>query len=163
MRALSPALGTCLLMGGLVGRYALTLRLMLAIVRRKLDLGLGNTTHTHTHATQLPATTQPVPTDGSTILEGGPNPSDPAAQAATLDNFGSIWPAKAGVWSPSLATRGGETHFIFIYFFPFLLSFWGIWALTKGTGSDRPTNGNDGVFLNGPLWAGGMPPMPEAR
>ena len=106
----------CLLIEVLDGRYALTLRLMLAIVRRKLGLGLGNTGHT-----------QPVPTDGSTILVGGtagPNPSDPAAQGATLEDFGFVWPAEGGAWSPSLATRGGETHFIFIYlhFLPFLFS-----------------------------------------
>ena len=96
------ALGTCLLMDVLGGRYALTLRLMLAIVRRKLGLGLGNTTHAHTHTHG----SQPVPTDGSTILVGGtagpnPNPADPAAQAATLEDFGFVWPAEAGAWSPS--------------------------------------------------------------
>ena len=98
------ALGTCLLMDVLEGRYALTLRLMLAIVRRKLGLGLGNTTHTHAHAAQPPVATQGVPTDGSTILVGGtagPNPSDRAAQAATLEDYGFVWPAEAGAWSLS--------------------------------------------------------------
>lgn len=144
------------------GRYALTLRLMLAILRRKL--GLGNTTHT-----LQPPANQPVPTDGSTILVGGtpgPNPSDPTSQAATMEDFGFVWPAEAGAWSPSnipLWLQEVVSDFTFL-----LLR--GIRALIKKTGSPQnmtdlglPTNGNDGIFLNGPYWAVDMPPTPEAR
>lgn len=70
---------------------------MLAILRRKL--GLVTVTHT-----SQPSAAQPVPTDGSTILVGGapgPNPTDPAAQAATMEDYGFVWPAEAEAWSPS--------------------------------------------------------------
>ena len=118
-------------MDGLVlaGRYALTLRLMLAIVRRKLGLGLGHTTRAHTRALQPPAATQPVPTDGSTILASGtagPSPSDSASQAATLEDFGFVWPAEAGAWSPSyipvwLQAAVRHISFSFSFIFSFFL------------------------------------------
>jgi hypothetical protein len=70
---------------------------MLAILRRKL--GLGTITHT-----PQPSTARPMPTDGSTILVGGapgPNPTDSAAQAATMEDYGFVWPTEAGPWTPS--------------------------------------------------------------
>jgi hypothetical protein len=79
---------------GWVGRYALTLRLMLAILRRKL--GLGTVPHT-----QQSSASQAIPMDGSTILVGGtpgPNPSDPTAM---IEDLGFVWPTEAGAWSPS--------------------------------------------------------------
>jgi hypothetical protein len=148
---------------------------MLAILRRKL--GLGNTTH----PLQPPAN-QPVPADGSTILVGGtpgPNPSDPTAQAGTLEDFGFVWPAEAGAWSAShIPLWLQEVVSIFIFLFDkriFLFSFFffspqRMWALIKETEFAQnitdlglPTNGNDGVFLNSPHWAVDMPPTPEAR
>ena len=133
MGGLVPVLGACLLMDGLVlvGRYALTLRLMLVIVRRKLGLGLGHTTHGHTRALKSPAATQPVPTDGPTILvsgTAGPNPSDSASQAARLEDFGFVWLAEAGAWSPSYipvwlqaAVRHISFHFQLFFIFSFFV------------------------------------------
>jgi len=136
---------------------------MLAILRRKLGLG------TITHALQ-PHVAQPVPMDGSTILVGGapgpnPNPTDPATHAATMDDYGFVWPAEAGAWSPSniplwlqevvsasiSACMSRERR-----------------SLKPGSAQNLtdlglPFNGNDGIFLNGPHWAIDLPPMPEAR
>ena len=79
MGALVPVLGACLLMDGLVlvGRYALTLRLILAIVQARPRM-------------RVRAFTQPVPTDGPAILvsgTAGPNPSDCLAGCDT----GGLW------------------------------------------------------------------------
>ena len=143
MGALVPVLGACLLMDSLVlvGRYVLTLRLMLAIVRRKLGLGLGHTTRAHTRALQLPAATQPVPTDGLTILvsgTAGPNPSDSASQAATLEDLGFVWPAEAGAWSPSyipvwLQAAVRYISFSFSFIFPFSFFVLGDLRADQGT------------------------------
>jgi hypothetical protein len=133
---------------------------MLAILRRKL--GLATVTHT-----SQPSTSQPMPTDGSTILVGGapgPNPTDPAAQAATMEDYGFAWPAEAGAWSSSNIPLWLQEA----------VSISMSRTLREGrslkTGSTQnltdlglPINGNDGIFLNGPRWAIDMPPTPEMR
>lgn len=101
-----------------VDRYALTLRLMLSILRRKL--GLGTVTLTPQASAAQP---MPMPMDGSTILVGGapgPNPTDPAAQAATMEDYGFTWPTEAGAWNPSntpLWLQDAVSVFIILIFF----------------------------------------------
>ena len=143
-----------------VGRYALTLRLMLAILRRKLGLA------TVGHASQ-PSTSQPMPTGGSTLLvcgAPGPNPTGPAAQVTTMEEYGFVWPAEAGAWSPSNIPLWLQE--------PVSVSMpralrerrWLKPGSTQNlTDLGLPINGSDGIFLNGPHWAIDVLPMPEVR
>lgn len=146
-------------MSGWDGSYTLTLRLMLAILRRKLSVG---------NATNTPqsSTAKPMPTDGSMILVGGaagPSPSEPAAQAARMEDFGFVWPAEAGTWGPSnipFWLQEAVSDFTEWKAAPLIM----LTGWTQNlTDLGLPINGNDGVFLNSPHWAVDMLPMPEAR
>lgn len=133
---------------------------MLAILRRKL--GLATVTQT-----PQPSASQPVPTDGFTILVGGapgPNPADPAAQASTIEDYGFAWPAEAGAWSASNIPLWLQEA-VSVSMSRSLRE-----RRSLKTGSTQnltdlglPINGNDGIFLNGPRWAIDMPPAPETR
>lgn len=70
--------------------YALTLRLMLANLRRKVGLA----THTHT-----PQPMNAAPTDGNLVVPSsfvdGPLPP------LTMEELGFAWPSDGGIFSPS--------------------------------------------------------------
>ena len=80
-------------------RYALTLRLMLANLRRKV--GLASRSHT-----PQPVNTQPVATSDSTLVVPSPfienaAPSTTSLSPLTMEELGFVWPADNGIFSPS--------------------------------------------------------------
>lgn len=79
-------------------RYALTLRLMLANLRRKIGLA------THTHTPQPPANAPAANSDGTLVVPSnfvenatGGTPLPPL----TIEELGFVWPADGGIFSPS--------------------------------------------------------------
>nr|GAT56380.1 predicted protein [Mycena chlorophos] len=118
-------------------RYALTLRIMLANLRRKVGLNSGIST---------PVPMMPPPpmlADGRLIVE--PTYVDPALPAPfTLEELGFQWPTERGIFSPSAIP---------------------VW-LQEQSLSDLglPVNGSDGIFLptTGTNGWGDLSSMPEA-
>ncbi|KAJ7170553.1 hypothetical protein C8R43DRAFT_979860 [Mycena crocata] len=119
-------------------RYALTLRIMLANLRRKVGLGSGINT---------PVPTMPPPpllADGRLIVS--PTFIDPTMPPPfTMEELGFQWPSDRGIFSPSAIP---------------------VWLQEQSlTDLGLPVNGSDGIFLqmtgaNG--WTGDFAPMPEA-
>jgi len=119
-------------------RYALTLRIMLANLRRKVGLQSGINT---------PVPTMPPPpllADGRLIVS--PTFIDPTMPPPfTMEELGFQWPSDRGIFSPSAIP---------------------VWLQEQSlTDLGLPVNGSDGIFLqmtgaNG--WTGDFAPMPEA-
>ncbi|KAJ7647334.1 hypothetical protein FB45DRAFT_1100449 [Roridomyces roridus] len=119
-------------------RYALTLRIMLANLRRKVGLSSGIST---------PVPSMPPPpllADGRLIVS--PSFIDPAAPPPfTMEELGFQWPSDRGTFSPSAIP---------------------VWLQEQSLADlGLPPNGHDGIFLqmagaNG--WTGDLVPMPEA-
>jgi hypothetical protein len=130
----------------LVGRYVLTLRLMLANLRRKLGPG------TVSHKPQ-PLAARPMDNGGAP----GPNPVDLSAQPSTID-FGS---AEGGIWS--LGTIPLWLQEAVSVPMACCMAWDGPLTTTMQSLTDLglPINGDDGVFLNGPNWGADVPPIPE--
>jgi hypothetical protein len=136
-------------------RYGLTLRLMLANLRRKLGLGttaptpapghlglsnetVGNNNGSVTPGALMSANTAPTNPNG-----GGGDSMFGDALNLSMEEFGFTWPAEAGVFHQNAIPP---------------------W-LQEASFNDLglPINGNDGIFLNAPGWnvdIGG--PIPEA-
>jgi len=118
-------------------RYALTLRIMLANLRRKIGMSSGM---------QTPQPPMPVPQGAENVLVP-PSYIDPTIVPApiTMQELGFAWPSERGIFSPSAIPT---------------------W-LQEGSLNDLgiPMNGSDGIFLQlaGPNgWTGDFAPMPEA-
>jgi hypothetical protein len=117
-------------------RYALTLRIMLANLRRKM----GMTSGTSTPPTNLPP---PMP-DGMIVSATFVEPTHVSAPFTTAE-LGFAWPSDRGVFPPSAIP---------------------VWLQEQSlTDLGLPVNGSDGIFLqiggaNG--WIGDFAPMPEA-
>ncbi|KAJ7218066.1 hypothetical protein GGX14DRAFT_599501 [Mycena pura] len=119
-------------------RYALTLRIMLANLRRKVGLNSGIST---------PVPTMPPPpllADGRLIVS--PTFVDPTMPPPfTMEELGFQWPSDRGIFSPSAIP---------------------VWLQEQSlTDLGLPVNGSDGIFLqmtgtNG--WTGDLSTMPEA-
>ncbi|KAF8532542.1 hypothetical protein JB92DRAFT_2688064 [Gautieria morchelliformis] len=121
-------------------RYALTLRLMLANLRRKV--GLASHSHTPQPVSGQPATD----TDGTLVVP--PNFVGNAATTLpplTTEDLGFVWPAEGGIFSPSSIP---------------------VWLQEQSLGDlGLPINGSDGIFLNvsGPnSWNSDFGSMPQA-
>ncbi|KAF9038300.1 hypothetical protein BDZ89DRAFT_1090554 [Hymenopellis radicata] len=116
-------------------RYALTLRIMLANLRRKVGLGSGINT---------PVPTQPPP--GFAEMVVSPTFVDPTMPPPfTMEELGFLWPSGTGVVSPSAV--------------PVWLQEQSLADL------GLPVNGSDGIFLNMQHtngWTGDFVPGPEA-
>lgn len=117
-------------------RYALTLRIMLANLRRKVGMGSGITN---------PVPTMPPPAFAENMVVS-PTFADPAMPPPfTMEELGFVWPADRGIVSPAAIP---------------------VWLQEQSlTDLGLPVNGSDGIFLqmggtNG--WTGDFPPMPEA-
>ncbi|KAF7985037.1 hypothetical protein HWV62_8867 [Athelia sp. TMB] len=116
-------------------RYALTLRIMLANLRRKVGIttGLANN-----HLSMPPPS----------MLEGmvvSPTFGDASQQPFTMEELGFVWPSERGVLSPSIVPVWLQEQSL--------------------TDLGLPINGSDGIFLrmngsNG--WSGEFANMPEA-
>jgi hypothetical protein len=126
-------------------RYALTLRLMLANLRRKLGLG--------------PSAPKPAPGPVLVSREEGPN-----ALMAAGNGVGNV----GGDGDTDMFGEGfdlGMEEFGFTLpvdgiFNPSTIPPW----LREANFTDLglPINGSDGIFLNGPDWSVDLGPMPEA-
>ncbi|KAJ7680323.1 hypothetical protein DFH06DRAFT_1162653 [Mycena polygramma] len=119
-------------------RYALTLRIMLANLRRKVGLGSG----INTPVPMMPP--PPLLADGRLIVS--PTFIDPTMPPPfTMEELGFQWPSDRGIFSPSAIP---------------------VWLQEQSlTDLGLPVNGSDGIFLqmtgtNG--WTGDFAPMPEA-
>ncbi|KDR75908.1 hypothetical protein GALMADRAFT_97916 [Galerina marginata CBS 339.88] len=117
-------------------RYALTLRIMLANLRRKVGLRSGIST---------PAPTMPPPPFAENMIVS-PTFHDPAMPPPfTMEELGFSWPNDRGIFSPSAIP---------------------VWLQEQSLADlGLPVNGSDGIFLqmagkNG--WTGDFAPMPEA-
>ncbi|KIM29878.1 hypothetical protein M408DRAFT_328654 [Serendipita vermifera MAFF 305830] len=129
-------------------RYALTIRLMLANLRRKLGLGTSAPTPA---PGQILAQNQGE--DGvNALMAVGPNGTGAGDTAMFgtadggfhmgMEEFGFTWPADNGAFNPnSIPLWLQEASF---------------------TDLGLPINGSDGIFLNGPNWMVDLGPMPEA-
>ncbi|KAK0476634.1 hypothetical protein IW261DRAFT_1339248 [Armillaria novae-zelandiae] len=116
-------------------RYALTLRIMLANLRRKVGLGSGINT---------PVPTMPPPGFADMIVS--PTFVDPAMPPPfTMEELGFVWPSDRGIVSPSAIPVWLQEQSL--------------------TDLGLPVNGSDGIFLqmhgtNG--WTADFAPGPEA-
>lgn len=119
-------------------RYALTLRIMLANLRRKVGMIAGLST---------PMTTMSPPTLNDGIVAHGPGPYvDPSGSMPfTMEELGFAWPGERATFSPSAIP---------------------MWLQEKNlTDLGLPVNGSDGIFMdvNGMHgWSGDFAPMPGA-
>ncbi|EJD03045.1 uncharacterized protein FOMMEDRAFT_20217 [Fomitiporia mediterranea MF3/22] len=116
-------------------RYALTLRIMLANLRRKVGV-----------LTAPPLPSIPLPAGAENMLVS-PSYIDPGAVPApmTMEELGFAWPSERGIFSPSAIPTWLQEGSL--------------------TDLGIPMNGSDGIFLQlaGPNgWAGDFAPMPEA-
>ncbi|KAF8161081.1 hypothetical protein B0H34DRAFT_781703 [Crassisporium funariophilum] len=118
-------------------RYALTLRIMLANLRRKVGLGSGIST---------PIPTMPPTSFPESMVVSPTFHVDPAMPPPfTMEELGFVWPNDRGIFSPSAIP---------------------IWLQEQSLADlGLPVNGSDGIFLqmagkNG--WTGDFAPMPEA-
>lgn len=145
-------------------RYAITLRVMLANLRRKIGLISNNNTHgtqpipNATGGPPLPgsATGRPPPENllpATSSLQtatpgtsGAPATQAPATGPFTVEELGFNWPADWGSISPSSLP---------------------VWIQEQNfTDLGLPVNGSDSVFLqlgNPNGWSGAFPQIPEAR
>ncbi|KAJ7287530.1 hypothetical protein C8J57DRAFT_1495956 [Mycena rebaudengoi] len=123
-------------------RYALTLRIMLANLRRKVGLGSGIST---------PVPSMPPPpllADGRLIVS--PSFIDPTMPPPfTMEELGFQWPSDRGIFNPSTIPVWLQEQL----------------SCRVSRISVFPVNGSDGIFLqmagaNG--WTGDFAPMPEA-
>jgi len=118
-------------------RYALTLRIMLANLRRKVGIGSGINT-------PAPAM-MPPPAFAENMIVSPTTLVDPALpQPFTMEELGFFWPGERGIFSPSAIP---------------------VWLQEQSlTDLGLPVNGSDGIFLQGATngWTGDFPPMPEA-
>ncbi|TFY82803.1 hypothetical protein EWM64_g1203 [Hericium alpestre] len=118
-------------------RYALTLRIMLANLRRKIGLATG------------PGTPMPMsmPPGEMPVLQGAPyvDPSMPF----TMEELGLIWPNNAAPVAANLSQADIP-----------------MWLQAQNlTDLGLPVNGSDGIFMNlnrSSGWPGEFAPMPEA-
>jgi len=116
-------------------RYALTLRIMLANLRRKVGIASGMANN---HLNMPPPS----------MLEGmvvSPTFGDAGQQPFTMEELGFVWPTERGVFSPSIVPVWLQEQSL--------------------TDLGLPINGSDGIFLrvngsNG--WSGDFANMPEA-
>lgn len=116
-------------------RYALTLRIMLANLRRKVGIASGMANN---HLSMPPPS----------MLEGmvvSPTFGDAGQQPFTMEELGFVWPTERGVFSPSIVPVWLQEQSL--------------------TDLGLPINGSDGIFLrvngsNG--WSGDFANMPEA-
>lgn len=117
-------------------RYALTLRIMLANLRRKVGMGSGINTPIPTMPPPSFAENMIIP---QTYLDPGMPPP------FTMEELGFAWPGNQGIFNPSTIP---------------------IWLQEQSLADlGLPANGSDGIFLqmggaNG--WTGDFPSMPEA-
>ncbi|PPQ67296.1 hypothetical protein CVT25_005880 [Psilocybe cyanescens] len=118
-------------------RYALTLRIMLANLRRKVGLRSGINT---------PIPTGPPPPFAENMVVSPTLFHDPAMPPPfTMEELGFAWPNDRGIFSPSAIP---------------------LWLQEQSLADlGLPVNGSDGIFLqmggkNG--WTGDFAPMPEA-
>ncbi|KAI5120651.1 hypothetical protein M0805_007988 [Coniferiporia weirii] len=117
-------------------RYALTLRIMLANMRRKVGLTLA----------VPPTASMPLPPGAENMLVS-PSYVDPGVGPApmTMEELGFAWPSERGIFSPSAIPTWLQEGSL--------------------TDLGIPMNGSDGIFLQltGPNgWTGDFAPMPEA-
>ncbi|KAG1890163.1 hypothetical protein F4604DRAFT_1709031 [Suillus subluteus] len=119
-------------------RYALTLRIMLANLRRKVGMITGLNT---------PMTTMPPPNlNDGIVAHGSGSYVDPSGPAPfTMEELGLAWPNERATFSPSAIP---------------------MWLQEKNlTDLGLPVNGSDGIFMdvNGMHgWSGDFAPMPGA-
>ncbi|KAG2366321.1 hypothetical protein BDR07DRAFT_1396730 [Suillus spraguei] len=119
-------------------RYALTLRIMLANLRRKVGMIAG---------LNAPMTTMPPPTLNDGIVAHGPVPYNDSSASVpfTMEELGFTWPNERATFSPSAIP---------------------MWLQEKNlTDLGLPVNGSDGIFMdvNGMHgWSGDFAPMPGA-
>ncbi|EIN12012.1 hypothetical protein PUNSTDRAFT_83912 [Punctularia strigosozonata HHB-11173 SS5] len=120
-------------------RYALTLRIMLANLRRKIGLSTAAPPPPMQHVMPLPASAEGMVVP-ATFVDPGTVP-----QPFTLEELGFAWPPERGIFSPSAIP---------------------LWLQEQSlTDLGIPMNGSDGIFLqmtgsNG--WGGDLNAMPEA-
>lgn len=124
-------------------RYALTIRLMLANLRRKLGLGTSA-------PTPAPGSIMGQGEDGVNALMGGGGVGNGNGDTSMfgegfnmgMEEFGFTWPSDNGAFNPSTIP---------------------LWLQEASfTDLGLPINGSDGIFLNGPNWTVDLAPMPEA-
>ncbi|KAL1748643.1 hypothetical protein HDZ31DRAFT_79510 [Schizophyllum fasciatum] len=119
-------------------RYALTLRIMLANLRRKVGMAGGA-------APTPPPATMPPPQFAENMIMS-PTYVDPALpQPFSMEELGIVWPAERGFFSPSAIPPWLQEQSL--------------------TDLGLPVNGSDGIFLNMTGtngWTGDQIPMPEA-
>lgn len=134
--------------------YALTLRIMLANLRRKVGMNTGVNT---------PVPTMPPPTFAEGMIVS-PTFVDPGTgqQPFTMEELGFSWPSDRGIFSPSAIPVWLQEQVN--QFLPDVSPILNL-ALQSLTDLGLPVNGSDGIFLrmngaNG--WTGDFAPMPEA-
>ncbi|KAL1704597.1 hypothetical protein EV121DRAFT_205545 [Schizophyllum commune] len=119
-------------------RYALTLRIMLANLRRKVGMAGGAA------PAPPPATMQPPQFAENMIMS--PTYVDPSLpQPFSMEELGIVWPSERGFFSPSAIPPWLQEQSL--------------------TDLGLPVNGSDGIFLNMTGtngWTGDQVPMPEA-
>ncbi|CAL1707147.1 unnamed protein product [Somion occarium] len=116
-------------------RYALTLRIMLANLRRKIGLSSGGVNPMG--GTEMMA---PPPFIDPSLV-----PAPPAPPPFTMEELGIPWPHSQAIFSPSSIPVWLQEQNL--------------------TDLGLPVNGSDGIFLqmsNTNGWTGDFPPMPEA-
>lgn len=138
--------------------YALTLRIMLANLRRKVGLSsVGNS------AAVTPGRDMPMPqsTEGMMVPPGFVDTSG-VAPPFTMEELGfTAWPSDRGAFNPSSIPAWLQEQVRPSSLTPFSTQIV-LWQSLTDLG--LPMNGSDGVFI--PLhsggWVGDFAPMPEA-
>ncbi|KAG9221145.1 hypothetical protein CCMSSC00406_0005416 [Pleurotus cornucopiae] len=144
-------------------RYALTLRIMLANLRRKVGLVAG----------VMSSSPMPPPQFAEGMLVPSPGPGtfvDPTVPAPfTMEELGFVWPSDRNdrsIFDPNTIPLWLQEQVLFLNLpliaLRHVTDFAGCQSLTD---LGLPVNGSDGIFLqvngsNG--WAGEFAPMPEA-
>jgi hypothetical protein len=120
-------------------RYALTLRIMLANLRRKVGMITSSNS-------SVPSMPPPSITEGMVVPQTYMDHPATGKQPFTMEELGFAWPSDRGALNPSTIP---------------------VWLQEQSlTDLGLPVNGSDGIFLqvnsaNG--WTGDFVPMPEAR
>ncbi|KAI0070159.1 hypothetical protein K474DRAFT_1609218 [Panus rudis PR-1116 ss-1] len=130
-------------------RYALTLRIMLANLRRKIGLPSSSSSSSNPSSNPSSSSNPSNPSTGTDPTIMGPPFIDPSLVPPppfTLEELGIAWGyGGGGVFSPSCIP---------------------VWLQEQNlTDLGLPVNGSDGIFLqmaNTNGWHGDFPPMPEA-
>jgi hypothetical protein len=137
--------------------YALTLRIMLANLRRKIGMVTGKNT---------PVSTMPPPPIAENMIVSSTFiDTDTGQQPFTMEELGFAWPIERGIFSPSaIPVWLQEKVNTFINFYIRSNTEFRSFGQSL-TDLGLPVNGSDGVFLrmngtNG--WSGDFTPMPEA-